>query len=376
MQRYCGNNDNNNNNGCCSSSNNANCNINNKNNNNNGCCSSSNNENNNRNSNNNNNNGCCSSSNNENNNRNSNNNNNNFIENYDLFVSPITNENIFIINQFLNKDIKDLINSEVDHFYHLKNRIRQIIPKENNLIQLLISEGETLPDDPSKIKFIYRVIISKNESSEVFCYNYSRMKLILNQLKGIVGIFRENDNDNEIILGFADLGNNPCEFVLLAICKLIQLLYNNVESFDKKNYVKPQVKNKTPFHDDEENPQTYNREYYESDDFQGEEHDNMVYQFKLLVQEEKAMMLNGMNYDQIDKIANASGIKLKLFNTRFPNSNEYLLIGEGVFSRLRNFFYYTSFIFRKEERVKLMNYIPTSKYYLDFQGIQEKFLEK
>ena len=90
------------------------------------------------------------------NNNNNNNNNNNIIENYTFFVSPITNYNEFIINQFLNKYIKDLINNEVGHFYYLKNRIRQIMPKQNNLIHLLISRREALPNDLSKINFIYR----------------------------------------------------------------------------------------------------------------------------------------------------------------------------------------------------------------------------
>jgi len=31
----------------------------------------------------------------------------------------------------------------------------------------------------------------------------------------------------------------------------------------------------------------------------------MVYQFKLLIQEEKAMMLNGLNNNHINEIANA-----------------------------------------------------------------------
>jgi len=307
---------------------------------------------------------------NENNNNfdNTTNNNNNFIENYDFFTAPITKDNEYIINQLLSRNINDLINDEINKFLSLKKRIREIIPKKNNLIQLLISDGEELPDDPSRINFIYRVIISKKESNGIFHDNYSKMKLILNNLKGIIGIFQEVDNDEEIILGFADVGNNSCEFVLLATCLWIQYCYDKVEDFDKKNYEKPQIKGEKP-HRIKQTQQTYDKEDYKNN----EEYKNLVFRIKLLIQEEKALFLKGVDNDQANRIANASGIKLKIFNTRFPDSNEYLLMAEGIYGNLEKFFYYTSSIFRKEERVKLMNYIPTSKYYLDFKKLQENF---
>ena len=185
-----------------------------------------------------NNNGCCSYSNDINNNYdNSNNNlnkdNNNFVKKYDFLISPITNDNEFI-KKIVNKNINDLINEEINKFRLLTKTIRKLIPKKNNLIQLLISNGVEIPNDPSKIVFIYRVIISKKEFCGIFYDNYSRIKLILNKLKGIIGIFQEVDNENEVILGFADVDDISCEFVLLAVCKLIQKYYDKVEIFNKK----------------------------------------------------------------------------------------------------------------------------------------------
>jgi len=97
-----------------------------------------------------------------------------------------------------------LVNNEINNFNNLKNEIRDCIPKQNQLRELLIPK-DVEEEDPSNIKYIYRIIISKKESLNIFINNYSRMRTTVNELRGIMGVFQEEENDNEIILGFANI---------------------------------------------------------------------------------------------------------------------------------------------------------------------------
>ena len=140
-----------------------------------------------------------------------------------------------------------MVNNEIDNFINLKHEIRDCIPKKNQLKILLIPENVKI-EDPSKIESVYRVIISKKESLNIFSNIYSRIRTIVDNIRGIMGIFQEEENDNEIILGFAKYNNDSCEYLLLRICQLIGRVYDYRESFNKKNYRKPSLKLKRPPH--------------------------------------------------------------------------------------------------------------------------------
>jgi len=282
--------------------------------------------------------------------------------------------NKFITSYFLNKPIQELVNNEINNFNNLKNEIRDCIPKQNQLRELLIPE-DVEEEDPSNIEYVYRIIISKRESTNIFSNNYSRMRTIVNDERGIMGIFQEEENDNEIILGFAKYNNDSCEYLLLRICQLIGRVYDYKENFNRKNYRKPSLKLKRPPHSiGSKTEQCYERKKCDKKCYMKDS--DRAFQIKFLVQKEKIELFKEFNNDLYNVLANHFAIRIKIFDTIFPNSNEQLLMVEGTYDKLKIFLFFARSHFRRNEEVKLQYYIPTLKYFLDFEEIQKQFLKK
>ena len=161
--------------------------------------------------------------------------------------------------------------------------------------------------------------------------------------------------------------------MLLRICQLIGKFYDYKEILIKKNYRKPSLKLKGPSCCNEgETKQWYKRKKC---DKKCEMEDSVrAFQIKFLVQKEKIELFKEFNNDLYNNLANYFRIKIKIFNTIFLNSNEQLFMVEGTYDNLKDFLFFACSHFRRYEKVELKNYIPTLKYFLDFEEIQRQFI--